>query len=186
MKWRYLPNFITCLRIILILPICYFILQREFLLAFCLVLLAGLSDGLDGYLARHFTWQTSLGAILDPIADKLLVVCGFTVLTWIGVLPMWLLAIILAKDIVVASGALVLLYLTPQHVFSATLLSKLNTFLQILLLAIALISVQFPLLTSLIVNYLVYLVGLTTVVCLIDYIGRGVKELIRIRHKFHE
>lgn len=185
-KWRHLPNFITGLRMILIIPICYFILQGFFKLSLGLVLLAGLSDGLDGYLARHFAWQTPLGAILDPIADKLLVVCGFAVLIWIKVLPIWLFIIILLKDVVVASGSAILFYLCPHHEFSATLLSKLNTFLQILLLAITLIAMEFSHIPTGLVTYLIYLVALTTIACMSDYIWKGIKKLSCAKHLPHD
>ena len=73
MSFRWLPNAISLLRILLIAPILLFVLQGEYALALLLFVIAGGSDGVDGYLAVRFNWQTRIGALLDPVADKLLV-----------------------------------------------------------------------------------------------------------------
>ena len=119
-------------RIVLVAPIVWSLLQGRFGLALTLILLAGLSDALDGYLARRFGWRTRLGGLLDPAADKLLMFAAFVTLTWIGLAPIWLTAIVVGRDIVIIGGTIVYqLYVAPIH-GEPTGASKLNTVFQIL------------------------------------------------------
>ena len=92
MKWRDLPNLISVFRIVLVVPIEYLLLQQHYVSAMILFFLAGISDGLDGFLAKRFNWTSRLGSVLDPLADKLLLVCTYLVLGWLGHLPWWLAA----------------------------------------------------------------------------------------------
>lgn len=103
---RQIPNLLTLLRILLVPLIVVQLLQREYGWAAALFAAAALSDGLDGLLARRFGWQTRLGGLLDPLADKLLVNACFLALWWQGALPGWLPALVLLRDALIVTGAL--------------------------------------------------------------------------------
>ena len=101
----WIPNAISLLRIALIVPILMLILRGEYAWALGLFFFAGFSDGLDGYLATRFNWQTRLGGLLDPVADKLLVAGLFITLAWVGQIPAWLATVVILRDIVIFGGA---------------------------------------------------------------------------------
>lgn len=103
---RNLPNLISALRIALVAPLLATILMRRYETAFAIAVIAGVSDGVDGYLARRFRWQSRLGSILDPVADKLMLVGCMIVLGWLGEVPRWLVALVVARDAVIVLGAL--------------------------------------------------------------------------------
>ena len=86
MKARDIPNIITALRFLLVPPVVILLLQERFTAALIVFGVAGLSDGLDGFLARRFDWRSRLGGIMDPLADKLLVVSSFVTLGWLGLM----------------------------------------------------------------------------------------------------
>jgi cardiolipin synthase len=103
---RHLPNLISLLRIALVVPLIMAILFARYEAALALAIVAGVSDGVDGYLARHFHWQSRLGSILDPVADKLMLVGCMLALAWLHEAPRWLVALVVARDAVIALGAL--------------------------------------------------------------------------------
>ena len=132
MKLKYIPNMICIARIILVAPIVWSLLEGRYALALGLIVIAGLSDALDGYLARRFDWRTRLGGLLDPAADKLLMFAAFVTLAWIGLVPVWFSAIVVGRDIIIISGTIVYqLTVAPIH-GEPTSTSKLNTVFQIL------------------------------------------------------
>ncbi len=104
--WRHLPNAVSIMRIGLVAPVVVAIDMRAFRLAIGLAVVAGVSDGIDGWLARHFGWRSRLGSILDPLADKLLLVGCFVMLASIGKTPPALTALVLGRDVIIAAGAL--------------------------------------------------------------------------------
>jgi cardiolipin synthase len=185
MKWNFLPNLLTISRILFIVPVCYFLLDFNFLPALYFLIIAGLSDGLDGYLARRFQWQTRLGSLLDPAADKLMVVCCFTALAWIQAIPLWLFVIIILKDITVVTGAVIYHYLIGAYEFSATLISKLNTFLQIVFLVISVAKLHFTNIPQVLVSILMYGMLVTTVVSLLNYVFVWSRKAYINTHKPH-
>ncbi len=131
MKLKYIPNLICVVRIILVAPIVWSLLRGRYGLALGLILVAGFSDALDGFLARRFDWRTRLGGLLDPAADKLLMFAAYVTLAWIGLVPVWFSAIVVGRDIIIITGAIVYqLYVAPVH-GEPTGASKLNTVLQI-------------------------------------------------------
>ncbi len=102
---RHLPNAITLARIGACLPLAWLIVGGRAQAALWLAVLAGISDVLDGFLARTLGWQSRLGGLLDPIADKFFMVCAFVALAWIGALPWWLIAVVMLRDAVIVAGA---------------------------------------------------------------------------------
>lgn len=103
--WRHLPNVISVLRIALVVPVGLAIEAGCFRLALVLAVVAGVSDGVDGWLARHFGWRSHLGGVLDPVADKLLLVTCFVLLAWAGEASLALTVLVLTRDLVIALGA---------------------------------------------------------------------------------
>lgn len=128
---RQLPNLISGLRLALIVPIAITLLHRDWPAAIALFMVAGLSDGADGYLAKRFGWQTRLGAYLDAAADKLLVATVFLCLAAQGVVPLWLAAAAVGRDLVIVAGSLAFRWrFGPLHV-RPTVVSKINTLCQL-------------------------------------------------------
>jgi len=123
------PNLISVLRGLLAPVIVYLLAQSAYDLAFLIFLGAGVSDAVDGFIARRFNLYTPLGAIIDPVADKLVILSSLLMLTWLGLLPLWLTLVILARDIVIAGGALAYRSLTGHVEITPTLFGKAHTFL---------------------------------------------------------
>lgn len=134
MSLRWLPNAISLLRIALVGPILWLVLKDSFAWALVLFWVAGFSDGLDGYLAKRFDWHSRLGALLDPVADKLLVAGLFITLAYTGDIPVWLAAVVILRDIIIVAGATAYNFLVQPVEGEPTRVSKLNTALQLLFL----------------------------------------------------
>jgi cardiolipin synthase len=139
-KARDIPNLICVLRILLVIPIVALLLRGEFAPVLLLFALAGASDGLDGFLARRYDWRSQLGAILDPLADKLLMVCTYATLGWMGLLPLWLVLIVLGRDVVIIAGALAYHRLCGGIEMAPSRISKANTLFQILLVLLVMVT----------------------------------------------
>ena len=128
---RHLPNLICLIRIALIWPIAVALAHRDMPGALLLFVAAGVSDALDGYLAKRFRWTSELGKALDPLADKLLLVTVFVEAAWLDLIPWWLTAAVVARDVMIGLGALVYrLWFGPLR-GRPTVLSKINTALQL-------------------------------------------------------
>ena len=132
MSLSWIPNAISMLRIALVAPILILILNSQFGWALALFILAGFSDGLDGYLAMRFGWKTRLGGLLDPAADKLLITGMFVTLAFIDQIPVWLAVIVILRDVVIVSGATAYNFIVKPVPGEPTRISKLNTALQML------------------------------------------------------
>lgn len=127
----YAPNQLTLLRLLFIPPVIISILYGHYPAAFALVLIAGASDGLDGLLARKLGQQTTLGTYLDPIADKLLLGSSFVALGVAGQIPLWLVILVLSRDVIIMATALVMILATPLRTFPPSIYGKANTVAQI-------------------------------------------------------
>jgi cardiolipin synthase len=130
MSLSWLPNAISLMRIALILPILVLFVRDEFGWALALFIIAGLSDGLDGYLAKTYGWQTRLGGFLDPAGDKLLVAWSFGTLAYLGHVPVWLAVIVIFRDVVIVAGSFMYHYLVRRLEGEPTRISKINTGLE--------------------------------------------------------
>lgn len=126
-----IPNLLTVLRIVLIAPFSYFLITQHYQSAFLVFVVAGVSDGVDGFLARHFNWRSRFGAIADPLADKLLLVTTYVLLTWMGELPLWLVLLIFGRDLIIVVGGLLFYFKVHRFDVKPTLLGKICTFIQI-------------------------------------------------------
>ncbi len=135
---RFLPNLITILRILLTAPFVWTLLHGHYGVALALFVVAGVSDGVDGFLAKHFDWISRLGAILDPIADKLLLISAYLSLGWLHRLPWWLVALVLLRDLVIVVGAAAYYFVVGRFAMAPLVSSKINTFAQIVLVVMVL------------------------------------------------
>lgn len=143
MSFRWLPNAISLLRIGLIAPILVSVSAERYALALALFVFAALSDGLDGWLAKRFGWHSRFGALLDPIADKLLVAGMFVMLVLSGFIPIWLAAVVIVRDVVIIGGATAYNFLVRPVQGEPTRISKLNTALELLLVVFVLSRAAF-------------------------------------------
>lgn len=129
--WRHVPNLISGLRLLLVLPVFWLIEAHRYPEALGLAALAGASDAVDGYLAKRFGWQSRLGGLLDPLADKTLLLACFAGLVLVDALPSWLLMLVIGRDLVIVAGAIVYHNLIGPFDAAPTRLSKLTTVVQI-------------------------------------------------------
>ncbi|HEY0941769.1 MAG TPA: CDP-alcohol phosphatidyltransferase family protein [Steroidobacter sp.] len=167
---RHIPNALCILRMLLVVPIAWLLGIGEYGLTLWVFAFAGLTDGLDGFLAKRCGWRSELGKILDPLADKILLVSVFIILAVLDIVPVWLAATAVLRDVTITAGAITYnaLYGDPQG--NPTFISKINTLCQILylLLAVAAKAGEWTPDTALLV--LGALVFVTTVVSGIDYV----------------
>ncbi len=126
-----IPNFISIIRMLLVPLAVWLMLSDAFMLAFFVFISAGISDGLDGYLARRFNWQSELGAYLDAIADKALLVSIYVVLGSLHIIPLWLVILVVTRDMLIVGGVLLSRVLDMPMRVRPLWISKLNTVVQI-------------------------------------------------------
>ncbi len=137
---RHLPNFICLVRIALIWPTVVALQAGHYWTALVLVAVCAISDGLDGWLAKRFNWTSHLGKILDPLADKLLLVALYLTATWSNLIPWWLTAVVVGRDVMIGSGAVVYrMWFGPLH-GRPTILSKINTGMQLAVVLAAILG----------------------------------------------
>lgn len=137
---RHLPNLICLVRLALIWPIAAALQAGEERMALALFVAAAISDGLDGYLAKRFNWTSELGKVLDPLADKLLLVTVFVVCAWLGLAPWWLTAAVVARDVLIGLGALTYRVWFGPLRGRPTPLSKINTAAQLLYVMLVILN----------------------------------------------
>jgi len=169
---RQIPNLITAFRILLIAPIVVALLHHEQLIALGLFFLAAASDLVDGFIAKRFGWQSAVGGVLDPAADKLLLATSFVVLAVMGLVPLWLMATAVARDLIIVGGAVAYrLWLGPVEAQPSNL-SKLNTLCQAVFIVCVIARQQFSQPDAWAIVTLGALTFLTTAVSGIDYVLR--------------
>jgi cardiolipin synthase len=135
---RNLPNLITLVRLLLVPFTVWLIISEAHAWAFAVFVVAGASDGADGFLVRRYGWQTTAGAYLDPIADKALMVSVYVTLGFMKVIPAWLVITVVSRDVLIV-GAVVLARLMDHPVKVRPLLvSKVNTLAQIVFVVVVL------------------------------------------------
>jgi len=172
-----IPNLITLARILTVPVIVWAITAGEMLFAFGLFLAAGVSDAVDGYLAKRFGMTSELGAYLDPLADKALIVSIYVALGFNGALPLWLVILVVSRDIMIVS-AVMLSWLIGQPVtVRPHVVSKVNTLAQIVLAVMVLAALAFrwqidPALTA-----GMYLVAALTLLSVGFYLGEWVRHM---------
>jgi cardiolipin synthase len=170
MKLATVPNLICVLRMALTVPIVLLLAEGRFGYTLALFVLAAASDALDGYLAKTFGWTSDVGKWLDPLADKLLLVSVFITLACIGLVPVWLAAVAVARDVVIGVGAAVYKWLFGPLEGRPTVPSKINTLVQLLFVIVVVWRAAFPVFPEWVITALGALVLVTTVVSGVDYV----------------
>lgn len=172
-----LPNYITLGRIILIPVFIDLMVYGYYRWALVVFVIAGASDALDGLIARQTKTQTELGAFLDPLADKLLIVSALVTLVILGKLPAWLVIIVISRDVIVASGSLIIYFTGRDIKIRPSLVGKITTGLQLAVVVLALVLTGYGTYHPE-VQYIALLHWTTasiTVVSGIQYVVRGIR-----------
>ena len=167
------------MRIALVAPILMLILQGSFAWALALFWLAGFSDGLDGYLAKRFNWHTRLGALLDPVADKLLVAGLFITLAYTQDIPVWLAVVVIVRDVVIVAGATIYNFLIRPIEGAPTRISKLNTALELLFLLFVLSRAGYGWPDQISITILGAATLVTVVISGVDYVWSWSRRALR-------
>jgi cardiolipin synthase len=165
-----IPNFITLLRFLLVPAVVYALLVGQMGWALAGFLIAGLSDGVDGFIARQFDQRSELGAYLDPAADKLLLVSVFVVLGLMGELPLWLVITAVSRDALIITAVLISTLMGQPVAVKPLLVSKANTAVQIVLASLVLFELALAQQFSILRTGLIGLSGLLTVASAAAYL----------------
>jgi cardiolipin synthase (CMP-forming) len=172
-----LPNFLTLLRIIAIPIFLIFLTDGRVGAALVTFVLAGITDSVDGAIARLTNTRTTLGAYMDPLADKMLILSAFVVLALMGVVPHWLTVVVISRDVIILIGYLTLFLLTQQLMeIRPSAISKAATFLHLLTLSAVLLSLWKAEVVGPGVRTALYAVtGVITAISGFHYIFRGLR-----------
>ena len=170
MTLRHLPNILCLFRIALVPPVLWAITQDLYSVALALFVIAGVTDALDGFLARQFDWRSDLGAFLDPAADKLLMISVLIWLVFAGLVPLWLAVVLIGRDVVIVAGALGYRALIGPFKGQASVVSKINTVLQLAFVTLVLSNAAFAFPVKIAVAILGSFVFVTAVVSGMGYV----------------
>lgn len=183
MNLKQIPNAITIARMVTALPLLYFLVQGNARVAFWIAMLAGLSDSLDGYLAKKFDWRTALGGLLDPIADKLMLSVCFIGLAWQQAIPLWFCVLVLGRDAVIVTGAWVWWKTIGPFKPAPSWVSKLTTFFQIIYVACLLAGLAYGFVPAGVLPILLWLTVGFTIASGLDYFIRYGSRALRAWRK---
>lgn len=175
-----LPNLITLIRLMLVPLTIWLILDARYGAAFWVFVLAGVSDGLDGFIAKRFDRRTRLGALLDPVADKTLLVSVYLALGWADELPTWIVILVVFRDVMIVGGFLLIQTMaTAPKRYDPLYISKLNTVMQIALVAFVLARRGLGADAMPVMFYLILGVAATTMASGLSYLVRWARILSR-------
>jgi cardiolipin synthase len=172
-----LPNLITVGRLLLVPLIIWFISDGAFGAAFVAFVLAGIGDGVDGFLARQYNLRSRLGTYLDPIADKVLLVSVYLSLTFIDEIAGWLAVMVVSRDIFIIGGVMLAWILDRPIEVKPLIVSKINTAAQIILAALALGNLAFDAGLGEVKDALVWVVGVLTVASAAAYLVDWIRHM---------
>ncbi|WP_428102734.1 CDP-alcohol phosphatidyltransferase family protein [Candidatus Rariloculus sp.] len=181
-SWTWIPNALCVFRVLLVAPLVVLLIEREYTAALALMVLAGASDALDGFLARKFDCRTRLGSLLDPAADKLLLTSVFVSLTVIGLVPLAMTAIVVLRDVVIVFGALAYHRLIGPVSGAPTAISKLNTACQLGFVLFAVTRAAYGLPPGIVVDMLGAAVVFTTICSGTNYVLSWSRRAWRATH----
>jgi cardiolipin synthase (CMP-forming) len=169
-RLRYIPNALCVLRMLLVAPVMWLLTTGNFVSTLWLFAFAAATDGLDGFLAKRCGWTSELGKILDPLADKILLVGTYITLALIGLVPVWLACTVVGRDVVITAGAILYNWIYGYPNGRPTGISKLNTLCQIVFALLIVGSHAAGSVPDLAITVLGALVFVTTVVSGLDYV----------------
>jgi cardiolipin synthase len=167
---RHIPNLISVIRILLVVPIAMALAQGQLATSIVLFAVAAASDAADGFLARRFGWQSELGGILDPIADKLLLATVFVTLSFLKLVPLWLMVAAVARDVIIVSGAAAYRFFIGPVTAHPSVVSKCNTLCQAAYILAVVGRAKLAVPPLWVVTWLGALVFVTVVVSGLDYV----------------
>jgi len=176
-----IPNFLSLLRIILVPVFVIFLIQDSYIKALIVFTIAGLTDALDGTLARLLNEQTKLGAFLDPLADKLLLSTSFISLSIFGLIPGWLTVIVISRDFIILLGIVILSMMSITYEIHPLFVSKITTALQIgtVFLTLFLKSFHYSIVSHDLIIILSWLTASFTIISGLWYIFKGINFINR-------
>jgi cardiolipin synthase (CMP-forming) len=176
---RHLPNLICLLRILLIWPLVQSLRMADYQTTLWVFMIAAVSDGADGFLAKRFGWTSELGRVLDPLADKLLLVTLFLVATWLGLIPRWLTVLAVSRDVMIGVGALAYKAFWGPLKGRPMLISKLNTLLQLIYLALVILHAGFDQPPLSVMSALAWVTGVTVMLSGLVYMKEFTTRALR-------
>lgn len=172
-----LPNLITLTRLMSVPLMIWLIVSERFGVAFCVFVAAGVSDALDGFIAKRFDCRTRLGALLDPAADKALLSSVYVALGIAELLPNWLVILVVFRDVTIIGGFILLQTLAAPRKFDPLYISKINTLVQIALVGYVLGRLGMGFVDGFLTNVLVVMTAVTTVLSGMSYLVRWARIL---------
>jgi len=173
-----LPNLISLARLLSVPLTVWLILESQYLAAFWIFIAAGVSDGVDGFIAKRFDARTVLGSYLDPLADKVLLVSVYIALGYKGDLPSWLVILVVSRDFMIIGGSLLLLVLTDSFAVEPLIVSKVNTLVQILLAGLVLAALGYLMNDMGMSTVLIYVATATTLASGAAYLATWWRRII--------
>ena len=166
-----IPNLISGLRLLAVIPVAWLLHTQHYGEALIVFTIAGASDGVDGLLAKRCGWTTTLGKYLDPLADKTLLVVTYVILGTEGLVPLWLVVLVIARDVIIMGGALTYRLVLQNLEIAPSRVSKVNTFLQIVLVLGVMLNQVYPSsYGALLIHLLILVTAVTTAVSGANYI----------------
>ncbi len=172
-----IPNFITILRLLLVPVIILLMATGHMMLALIGFVVAGVSDGVDGFIARRFDMRSELGTYLDPIADKLLLVSVFLALVYVGAIPVWLVVLVVSRDVMIISGVMLSTVMGNPVEVRPLFISKANTAAQIILVAVILGQLALKASWDQISQPLIIIVAILTVASAMAYLVTWLRHM---------
>ncbi len=172
-----IPNILTLARLCLVPVIIVMITSHAWLGAFSIFVIAGVTDAVDGFIARHFNQRTELGAYLDPLADKALLVSIYITLAIVNIIPSWLTIIVVARDIMILGAILLAWVLNNPITIEPLKISKANTFAQIAFAAFMLGTLAFNINSAMLQNAMVICVAGLTIGSMGAYLSLWLKHM---------
>lgn len=174
---RHLPNLLTILRLAAAPVIATLLLHGHYAASLGVFVFAGLSDAADGFLAKRYGFDTPFGVYLDPVADKLLMLVSFVVLTAIGASPLWLTVLVIARDVVIVSAIALARFLVLPLKIAPSLLGKASTAIQVCYIGILLIMLSLHVEAPKMLNGAAFAVGVMTLASWLSYAQVWLKAL---------
>jgi len=174
---RQIPNILSLARLFMVVPVVFAIAQGHYGTALWVFLLAGFTDAIDGFIARKYAWQSELGSLLDPLADKTMIVATFMSLALLKQIPLWLFLVVLFRDLIILAGVLIYHLRTSSKQMHPTIISKANTGLQVFLVLCVLINAQFANVPDMFLDLLIVSLLITSVFSCVRYIQLGFQKV---------
>jgi len=160
----YIPNILTIARIGLVPWLLVLLQSQQYSLSLVVFVVAGVTDALDGFIAKRYNAQTKLGALLDPLADKALLVSAYVMLSIMELVPFWLMVVVVFRDVVIVGGYLIMSLSFDSIEMRPLLISKANTLIQIAFIVLVLLTLSTGFGQSVLMTAMAYLVLLTSII----------------------